>query len=253
MGIPIDIENSDYLYPHHLRPSGRFLLRMKRGKRAPMGFLRKNIFTVIIAVLFIVVFIFYNVYTLNLADNFLREKADGRRMLIDLICDVAEAGGSREALISAVTEIVASGNRVTYAAVFKKTNENKSHNDSRDDNAKYTILSERSPYFTNMRFNPLAYPDFERDIRLNNRGRYEVLSEAPGEAPPHVVNVYFRWVFRDTDEPLLVIVGVSKYAIETDIDGGLRTGAWLIASAFIITGVTSVIHALRKKRGRGHG
>jgi len=197
-----------------------------------MAYIKKCFCTVVLSALFTVVLVFYNIYALNLADNFLYEKTEGRRLMVDLICDVAEHGDDRQALIEAINEIDSSGNRGTYAAVF---------------DADLDILTVRSPYFKTMNFNPFNFPDFTREVKINNRGRISLISEFLPEASAHTINMYFRWVYRDSETPMLVIVGVSKYAVETDIDGGLKIGAWIIASAFTITGITSVIVALRKK------
>jgi hypothetical protein len=198
-----------------------------------MKITKNNIFTVILSIQFVVVLVFYNIYAFNLADNFLIEKTDGRRMKIDLICDVAESGANPDTLISAIQEIDSAGKHGTYAAVF-------------DTNLQ--IITERTPYFELMNFNPFDNSEFARDTRINNRGSLSMIVKPPDESP-HVIHMYFRWIYRDTDEPLLVVLGVSKYAVETDIDGGLMIGAYLIAASFGVTGFASIFIAIRRKRG----
>ena len=197
-------------------------------------YFKKNIRVILISSLIFMVFVYYNIFALNLSYYFLHEKIKDRQMMIDLICDIADNDGNRESLTEIINEIDSYGDKGTYCELFDK-----------DLNG----LSDRTPHFSSFQFNPLVYSDFLRDVKINNRGKSELILNDKN-IPDHVIYMYFRWIYRDTDEPLLIVIGVSKFSVETDIDGWLKTGAWLIAAAFSITGVISFIFSLTRNRGK---
>jgi len=189
-----------------------------------------------LSVLFISVLIFYNFYALHLRDAFIVEKASSRALTIDMLCDLAEAGGEHQKLIDAMSKIDGSGTRGSYAVAFDKDLEE---------------LSERTYFFPNTQFNPLNDKDFLWNVEHQRRGRAVVIFGKSAEAAAHPVNMYFRWAFYDTDDPILVVVGISKYSLETDVDGWLWTGAILIGAGFSVMGVASVIRSFIRRRGKG--
>jgi len=201
-----------------------------------MGIIKKNFLLLLLSFLFICVLIFYNVYALQLEDSFIAEKTANNFLMTDLICDLAAQGGCRDTLIDSVSNIDMSSNNGMYGAAF---------------NADFEPISERTLRFPVSQYNPLNDPDFKRDVRLQNRGKATVMLEQTSEAPKHPINLYFRWVYKDTPDAVLVIVGVSKYSLETDVEEWLKVGAWLIAAAFTITGVCSVTIMLKRKKKEG--
>jgi len=195
-----------------------------------MNLIKGRPFTFVIGVLFTIVLIFYNIFIINLSSYLLEEKVKDRRMLLDLLCDLAESGGERSVLVEAIAEIDGMGGRGTYCAIF---------------DADLNIMSDRSQLF--VPFNPLDKQDFSREVKINHtHGEMDIWYDE-GNAPAHTLHMYFRWI--DVDSELAVaIIGVSKFSIETDIDYGLRVGAWLISGAFTITGFSSLIVGWKRRR-----
>ena len=198
--------------------------------------IKKNLHIIVLLANVCIILIFFIVFALNLSSKFLSEKVFDRRMEIDLICDMAESGGSRDKLIESISKIDAVGGKGTYCEIF---------------NSNLKGLSDRSPYWEEVLFNPLKYEDFRDAVQFSSRGKFDLWYDAKEGGESHILHIYFRWIFQDTKEPLLVIVGVSKYSVETDIDSGLDVGMWLIVSSVAISIVLFGISTFRKVRKRG--
>jgi len=80
-------------------------------------------------------------------------------------------------------------------------------------------------------------------IRLNRQGEATAWYNKPG-LPPHAVKVYFRWA-----SDVFVILGVSRYTVNSPIYDTLYAGAVILVGisvvSFLITGLS-----LWAERGR---
>jgi len=121
-------------------------------------------------------------------------------------------------------------------------------------------LSDRTPLFDDAPFDPWEYSALVQAVSENERGEITVWFEKEG-AIPHRLHLYFRWI--PTDETLqnrlLMIVGVSKYSINTGIGSGVTYGAaaLIAVSAVFIVGSVVLLSYVQgmydRKREDAHG
>ena len=148
---------------------------------------------------------------------FIAEKYTDRKQAVDWICDEIEfcglAGKHDGSLVRVVGDV--DGTVGTYAEVF-------------DENLK--SMSVRTPLVENAPFNPLDYPEVVDMIHAHKHGETEVWFNAPAR---HKLLLYFRWVGCD-----LVVLGVSKYSVDANINGQL--GIWAM-SLFVLASVACAL------------
>ena len=167
----------------------------------------------------------------HFGDVLLEEKRISRQFDIDLICDEIdryveqdknwETYRYKQILAQCVSKIDATGG--TYAELF---NEN------------FESLSERHPYFANFSFDPRTYSALIGEIKRQNRGEMTVFVNEES-VPAHDMHVYWRWVPTSPEyqNRLLVVLGVSKYALDSSVSDWITYGA----IALIITASTFIV------------
>ena len=200
--------------------------------------LRRNYLVIFLGVLLIGVFAFYNAYVLSLGESYLNEEVYVKNLVLDMMCDIAESADSRDAMIDTVSEIDTLKQRGVYCAAYVKGSD-----------GKYTVISERSPLFGP--YDPLDNQDLERDVDRQNRGKCDILRAADEFSSAHVIHIYWRWVFQASDEPILIILGMSKFAVETNHESGLIIGFWAICAAFVVLALLTVTTFISSKRRSG--
>lgn len=193
---------------------------------------KSNMITILLAVLFVAVTLYYNLYVIALGESYLQEEVYVKNLVLDMMCDIVESGDDRTALINAVSEIDTLKQRGVYCAVY---------------NSDLKIISQRTPLY-DVDFDVLSNNDLKRDVRLQNRGKTTQAIEGNADYKNHTMYIYFRWVYYDSEDPILVILGMSKFAIETEYEGGLTTGAWVIAAAFMGLGGYSISLILKRRK-----
>lgn len=198
-----------------------------------MTILKRYHLTILLVALLISVIVFLFINIILLGESYLREEVYVKNLVLDMMCDIAESGDSKDAMIEAVSEIDTLKNRGVYCAAYDKG---------------LNLISARSPLY-DANLNLLDNRDLNRDVRLQNRGKATIAIEGNDEYRGHTMYVYFRWVFRDTDDAMLVILGMSQFAVETDYKEGLWVGAWMIAAASILIVCVSAIPIIKRKRG----
>lgn len=199
-----------------------------------METVKKNYRIFLLGILIIGIFVYYNAYILGLGDSYLNEEVHVKNLVLDMMCDIAESDDPVEMLLETVGEIDTLKQRGVYCAAY---------------DAKFNVISERSPLFGP--YDPLKDDrDLKRDVERQNRGKSDILRKADGETPEHTMHIYWRWVYQDTSEPMLIILGMSKFSVETNHETGLMVGFWILCGVFATLGVTSIIPLLkRRKRG----
>lgn len=197
--------------------------------------IKNNYLIIILGALLLGVFVFYNAYIMSLGESYLNEEVYVKNLVLDMMCDIAESNDARGAIISTVSEIDTLKQRGVYCAAYTKTAD-----------GKYEIISERSPLFGP--YDPLDDYDLKRDVNRQNRGKCDVLRKADEYSPAHIIHIYWRWVYQTSDDPILILLGMSKFAVETNHESGLAVGFWVIMVAFVALGLFSIIPALMRKK-----
>ena len=173
----------------------------------------------------------------HMEDRLLREKIADRRFAVNIICDEIDRLVETDDnwgvydYVTILSDVVAQidGTGGTYAELFDEGIHG---------------VSERSPLFDGAPFDPMEYPDLARAMRENEAGEMVVEFDKPG-APKHDLSVYFRWVPTDTtlEHRLLVVVGVSKFSIDSDISVWVAYGAavLIIVTAALMLGAVILL------------
>jgi len=192
-----------------------------------------RIVRLIIAYVISIAFVVYLSVAISHANDVLiQEKIIDRRFEVDLIADKIDdmvdvkddwyTYNYIELLTSIVERIDATGG--TYAEIM---------------DADFNTVSARHP-LRGVTFKPLAHPEVVDAIQGNERGALTVRFE-DGVHPlqPHDIHLYYRWVPTDTTltHRLLVIIGVSRYSIDTTFSDWITWGALvllLITSVYMI-------------------
>lgn len=199
-----------------------------------MGVIKRNYLTIMLGVLLFCVMIFFALYIVHLGESYLQEEVYVKNLVLDMMCDIAESKNPRQAMIDSVSEIDTLKNRGVYCAGY-------------DSDLK--LISIRSPLY-DPNLNLLDNSDLKRDVRLQNRGKSTIEIPGNSEYRGHTMYVYFRWVYYNTDEAMLIVLGMSQFAVETDYEQGLRTGAWIIAAVFVLVLASAYAPIIRRKRGK---
>ena len=189
-----------------------------------MGVLKRNYIVILLGALLLGVFLFYNSYIISLGNSYLREEVYVKNLVLDMMCDIAESADSREALLTTVGEIDTLKQRGVYCAAY---------------DTELNVISERSPLFGP--YDPLEDRDLRRDVDHQNRGKADIMRKAGPDVPAHVVHTYWRWVYQASDEPILIILGMSKFAVETNHESGLVIGLWVLCGAFGVLAISVVV------------
>jgi len=117
-------------------------------------------------------------------------------------------------------------------------------------------LSDRTPLFDGAPFDPFEYPAIVQAVRENESGEASVWFEGKGIVP-HRMHLYYRWVPTDgtLQNRLLMIVGVSKFSVNTGISSGVTYGAaaLIAVSAVFIVGSVVLWSTVQGMRGRERG
>jgi len=205
------------------------------------------------AFIILIAFCGYFYYALaHINGTLLHEKILDRRFTVDLACDevdrlVAFRGDwdtfvYTEILSEVAARIDATGG--TYCQLF---------------DGNLMSLSDRTPLFDGAPFDPWEFPAFLQAVSENERGEATVWFEKEG-AVPHRLHLYFRWI--PTDETLqnrlLMIVGVSKFSVNTGISSGVTYGAAAliaVSAVFIVGSVVLLSYVLGmhvRKRENAH-
>ena len=203
-----------------------------------MSLLKRNYHVIMLVALLISVIVFLFIDIILIGKSYLQEEVYVKNLVLDMMCDIAESGGTKDALIASVSEIDTLKQRGVYCAAYILDANSENH---------FRIISERTPLFGP--YDPLDNIDLNRDIRLQNRGKTVIVRAKTMEAPAHDLYIYFRWVFQDTDEPIVIVLGMSKFSIETDHEQGLMIGAWLIVIVSLVTIAFSIYPVIKRKRG----
>jgi len=164
--------------------------------------------------------LFALVSTLNASID---EKYTYQKLSINMVCDeldrLAHGEGNIAILTRVATQIDAGDGAI--CALY---------------DSDFNILSRRTPLPDVTPFNPADYPELANMIRLNRQGEATVWYSKPG-LPQHAVKVYFRWA-----SDVFVILGVSRYTVNSPIYDTLYTGAVILAGisgvSFLITGLS---------------
>jgi hypothetical protein len=98
-------------------------------------------------------------------------------------------------------------------------------------------LSERTPYYSPMPFNPHDHPELIEAVLKNEIGHMTIQLEHPGD--PHNIYLYYRWIPTDPtqDNRLLLIAGITKHSVNHHISQGVKYGAaalMVITTGFIV-------------------
>ena len=167
----------------------------------------------------------------HVAEVLLEEKRISRQFDIDLICDEIdlyveqdknwETYRYRQILSHMVSKIDATPG--TYAELF-------------DDN--FVTMSERTPLVDAAPFDPREYPQLNLAMKTQDRGEMKVWFDKK-HIQPYDMHVYWRWVPTNHEHShrLLVVIGVSKYSLDSSISGWITYGAVALivtASMFIV-------------------
>ena len=203
-----------------------------------MEVVKKNYHLILLAALFAGVVIFYNAYIVSLGSSYFTEEVYVKNLVLDLMCDIAESGGEREVFVDSVSEIDTFKQRGVYCAayIYDESSPNR-----------FKVISTRSPLFGP--YDPLNNSDLNRDVRLQNRGKTVITREQSAESPAHEIHIYFRWVYRETEDPIVVVLGMSKFAVETDHEAGLAVGFWIIGGASVALSIFSIVPIIRRRKG----
>jgi len=92
--------------------------------------------------------------------------------------------------------------------------------------------------------NDIGYPEIVSAIMSRENGTYKLWFDKEG-ATPHDLYIYYRWIPTDKslDNRLLVMIGVSKYSVNTNIGAWITYGALalIIISAIFIIGAVILL------------
>jgi len=227
-------ERRSFVKHHPIQPNyGQHKYIME--KKTMFNDKRKYIFAV--AILILIAFCWYFYFAFNHVENLLlHEKIIDRQFDTDLMCtqidlfvDKSNDWGIYDytSILSFIVSYMdAISGRSSYAELF---------------NADFDSLSERSVFFTGAPFDLKEHPELIEEIRANETGNITVLFDKEG-IPPHELYLYYRWIPTDSmvENRLLIITGVSKYSVNTDIGVEIIFGAValiIVSAIFIISTV----------------
>ena len=99
-------------------------------------------------------------------------------------------------------------------------------------------------------FEPFDYPDLVKAINSQSSGRI-IITYAPEKQSYRDLHVYFKWFphHLPKKEQYLVLVGVSRYAIQTKLPFWIQAGQWgsIIVIFCIVIWFLFMMHKLREK------
>ena len=191
----------------------------------------KRKYLLISAIVILMMFCGYFYFAFNhINEILLKEKYSDRKFNIDLICDeidhFVEFNNNWEdydygkILSNVVSKTDATLG--TYAELFDEG---------------LNSLSQRSPLYKDAPLDPKEYPELVGSVRSSMRGETSIWFDKEG-AIPQTVHIYYRWVPTDnsSENKLLVILGVSKYSVDTSFESWIIYGAvsLIIISAVLI-------------------
>ena len=112
-----------------------------------------------------------------------------------------------------------------------------------------TRLSKRTPAFAEAPFDPKDYPELMEMIGSGDRGETYILFDK-ADVPAHNLHIYFRWVNLEQHD-LIVLVGLSKYAINAEISKTVVNRSYTLLSITAVFLISSVmITVAEKKKGK---
>ena len=204
-----------------------------------MGVIKKNYLTIMVVGLLVGIITFLFINTILLGESYLKEEIAVKNLIIDMMCDIAESRNPRQALIDSVSEIDTLKNRGVYCAAYVQ--------DATSANG-FKIISVRSPLY-DPDMDVLDNRALRRDVERLPAGKDTISIAGNAEYRGHTMDVYFRWVYWDTDSGMLIVLGMSQFAVETDHEQGLKTGGWLIAIASVVIVIVAAVPTIKRKRG----
>ena len=115
-----------------------------------------------------------------------------------------------------------------YAAAYKQVN------------GKLYLFTKRN--FATSILDPMSYPGFVEAIRSRNSGYY-VIGYTPDNQTYRDMHLYFRWMplYADADKRYLVVSGVSRYSVVTQIPIWVSIGQWVSMAVLFALEVWLVI------------
>ena len=105
--------------------------------------------------------------------------------------------------------------------------------------------------FETSEFEPLDHPEFVEAIHTRETGGL-VVGYAPKDQPYRELHLYFRWMplYSAAGERFLLVAGVSRYSIITQIPVWVSAGQWASMAVTFILNVWLVILIARMGAGR---
>lgn len=107
------------------------------------------------------------------------------------------------------------------------------------------VLSKRNPSFENAPFEPMGYSRFREAVSatLENPEHSDGQTTLYFEDKAHGVEgrdmlVYWRWTPDDVSEQYLVVVGISKYSVASEITVEVE---WIVGGMAVITSVLNFV------------
>jgi len=214
-----------------------------------IAFIKKHGYVFAVALMILVLFCGYFAYSFSAVNTALmQEKLIDRTFETNLICSEIDYLISKEndwgiydyqsflsQMISQIDATVTS-----YAELFDENLNN---------------LSVRSPLFKEKPFDPKNYPELLQAVEQNERGEIIIDIEQGNGISAYTNFVYYRWVPTDKalSNRMLVLVGVSKHSVDTEIPALIEYGAiaLIIVSSIFIIGATILFCRLRVYAGGG--
>jgi hypothetical protein len=193
----------------------------------------KGRYLLAVALAIMIAFAVYFIIAFTHAENRLvAEKYNARILTTDVLCVTVDAfvGEGRDwgiynydAVLSSVAAYIDASGRdaSSYAELF---------------DSGLNSLSERTPYYLPMPFDPHDYPELLSEVMQNESGRMTIMLEHPGDS--HNIYLYYRWMPTDNtlDNRLLLMTGVTKHSVNHHISLGVKYGAaaLIVVSAGLI-------------------
>ena len=205
---------------------------------------RRRVIAVVLLAILAALCVYFSQARSRMNETLLQEKVIARRDEINLVCDMVDRFVERDndwgqydyekTMSDAMSQIDSTGGSGTYAELF---------------DSDLSGVSDRSFRFEGVRFNPLDYPGVIETVLSNEHGEFEIRFDGLG-APAHTLHMYFRWVPTDKslEGRLLVMVGVSKFSVDTTISAWITYGVIILIIVYAIFALNYIFRQLGHKR-----